>query len=165
MEWARIGELSQITLSHSCKCANCTICNRASFLDALVHFVDPTTVHFHKRCVSVGVSATNPSLSVIHFADGSTHEADVVIGADGIKSSTRTAIIGDMRKPAVFSNTICYRGLIPYEAVKAAGVKTDFSTGRPVIFVGRDKVRSYGIDVRSRSNFFFSTSSYFLLET
>ncbi|OSX66927.1 hypothetical protein POSPLADRAFT_1072093 [Postia placenta MAD-698-R-SB12] len=111
--------------------------HRASFLDALIAFIDPKFTHFHKRCVSVLTSTTESPRQVIHFADGTTHEADVVIGGDGIKSSVRTAVTGSSETRVAFSNTICYRGLIPYEAVKAAGVKTDF--GRPIMFLGKGK--------------------------
>lgn len=110
----------------------------ASFLDALIAFIDPKFTHFRKRCVSVLTSTTKSPRQVIHFADGTTHEADVVIGGDGIKSSVRTAVTGSSETRVAFSNTICYRGLIPYETVKAAGVKTDF--GRPVMFLGKGKV-------------------------
>jgi len=111
--------------------------HRASFLDALVHFVDPKTAHFNKRCTSVESSPENPSRSIIHFADGTSYEADVVIGADGIKSVVRNTVTGDERNRVAFSNTVCYRGLIPMEAVKTAEVKHDFR--RPVCFVGRGK--------------------------
>jgi len=113
--------------------------HRASFLDALVEFVDPKTTHFNKRCKSIVPSVENPSRSIIHFADGTTYEADVVIGADGIKSATRSAVTVDGRNHVAFSNTVCYRGLIPIDAIKAAGVKTEFSAGRPICFAGSGK--------------------------
>ena len=52
----------------------------------------PSGVHSHlsKRCVSVRRGERNAGRAVLLFADGSTHEADVVIGADGIKSAVRT---------------------------------------------------------------------------
>jgi len=108
--------------------------HRASFLDALVHFVDPKTTHFNKRCKSVEPSPENPSRSVIHFVDGTTYEADVVIGADGIKSAVRNAVTGDEHNSVAFSNAVCYRGLIPMEEVKAAGITTNFTAGRPTMF-------------------------------
>ncbi|KZT08532.1 FAD/NAD(P)-binding domain-containing protein [Laetiporus sulphureus 93-53] len=113
--------------------------HRASLLDALVQFLDPNTAHFHKKCISLSTSERDPQRTTIHFADGTSYEADVVIGADGIHSSVRAAMIGEETSRPVFSNTVCYRGLFPYETAKAAGLKTDFTSGRPVIFTGRDK--------------------------
>ncbi|KAG6330766.1 hypothetical protein ID866_8322 [Astraeus odoratus] len=65
---------------------------RADFLDAVVGLIDPAIVHFNKRCTLI--SQENTSRPVIHFKDGTTFEADVVIGADGIKSAVRPAVIG-----------------------------------------------------------------------
>lgn len=61
---------------------------RAGLLDALAKFLDKklVTEHFNKRCISVTPSTVNASRTVLHFTDGTTHETDVVIGADGIKS-------------------------------------------------------------------------------
>ena len=111
----------------------------ASFLDALTEVIDHDLVHFHKRCTSVEPSATNPGRYVIHFTDGTTHEADVVIGADGIKSAVRSAVVPDGRARVAFGNTVAYRGLIPLDKVIAAGVKMDL-TYRPVCLMGPNKV-------------------------
>ncbi|PCH34043.1 FAD/NAD(P)-binding domain-containing protein [Wolfiporia cocos MD-104 SS10] len=113
--------------------------HRPSFLNAMVKFVDPSITHFNKRCTSVAPSASNPGRTMIHFADGTTHEADVVIGADGIKSSVRPYVAGDDASRVIFSNTICYRGLIPMATVRAAGVTLDFSQSRTSILLGVDR--------------------------
>ena len=110
-------------------------------MDGLVKHIDPATAHFKKRCVSVTPSPGNPARSTITFADGSTHEADLVIGADGVKSNVRNAVAGKRTEPyAAFSNTLAYRALVPFEEVKDAGLKTDLSKGM-VCFIGKDKVR------------------------
>jgi salicylate hydroxylase len=49
----------------------------------------------------------------VHFADGATAEADVVIGADGIHSELRPHVFPPSRP--VFHGTISYRGLVPRE--------------------------------------------------
>ncbi|KAK7058581.1 hypothetical protein VNI00_002217 [Paramarasmius palmivorus] len=108
---------------------------RPAFLDAVVELLDPSMTHFHKRCTGITPSETGGS--IIHFSDGTTHEADVVIGADGIRSATRNFVIGkDTPLPLVFTNTSAYRGLIPNEDLVRAGIKTDLSE-RPVCFVGK----------------------------
>ena len=112
---------------------------RAAFLEAVVRQVDMSRVSFQKRCTKVVQASDSPEL-VVHFADGTTAMADVVVGADGIKSAVRGAVIStDPGEAAVFSQTSCYRGLIPAETLKAAGVKTDL-TARPHCFFGPGKV-------------------------
>ena len=58
-----------------------------------------------------------------------------------MKSAVRSTVIeGGTKNAVVYSNTKCYRGLVPIEDIKAAGVVTDL-TQRPVGFLGMDKVR------------------------
>ena len=66
----------------------------ASFLEALVQNLDPSITKFNKRCTHVSASPIHPSRSRIHFADGTSADADVVLGADGIKSAVRSAVVG-----------------------------------------------------------------------
>ena len=102
--------------------------------------VDPKIVHFKKRCVGVRQNDTDPALYTIDFADGTTASANVVLGADGIKSAVRGYVTNDDPKKALsFSNTVCYRGLVKAEDLKAVGVKINF-TEKPVCFCGPDKV-------------------------
>ncbi|KAK0195840.1 FAD/NAD-P-binding domain-containing protein [Armillaria mellea] len=109
---------------------------RPVFLDAVVGLLDPSIVHFNKRCVSI---ASTETTTVINFTDGTKHEADVVIGADGIRSVTRNYVVGEsVQKHMVYTNTIAYRGLISLEDLKEAGLQTELSA-RPVMFVGLNK--------------------------
>jgi salicylate hydroxylase len=59
----------------------------------------------------------------LHFADGSTAKHSVVFGCDGIKSRTRSLVLGDSElTAAVFSGKYAYRGLIPMaKAVEIMG--------------------------------------------
>ncbi|KAI0777182.1 FAD/NAD-P-binding domain-containing protein [Trametes elegans] len=118
--------------------------HRAVFLDALVELVDPAICHFHKRCTHITASPADPARMVVHFLDGTTHEADVVLGADGIKSVARKFVLGDAAgadNRTAFSNTVAYRGLVPYDKLREAGFKTDL-TQHPGCFVGPDRVRA-----------------------
>ncbi|KAI0639963.1 FAD/NAD-P-binding domain-containing protein [Trametes polyzona] len=113
--------------------------HRAAFLDALVNVVDPRITHFNKRCTFVSApSPTNPARVIVHFADGSAHEADVVLGADGIRSTVRDFVLGGVGKGVAFSNTVAYRALIPRVVLEAAGFKTD-GKGTPACFMGPSK--------------------------
>ncbi|KAH7914736.1 hypothetical protein BJ138DRAFT_999357 [Hygrophoropsis aurantiaca] len=114
--------------------------HRAAFLDALVGAIDPRITHFNARCVDIRQpSQSGLSRTAITFADGSSVEADVVLGADGIRSTVRSSVV---KNPSVghlaFTNTVAYRALLPNESVKLAGVQIDLST-RPVCFVGVNK--------------------------
>ncbi|KAF9011066.1 hypothetical protein BDQ17DRAFT_1405602 [Cyathus striatus] len=108
---------------------------RPAFLDALLPLVENSSIHFNKRCVSVKQTLTNSH--ILQFADGSMHEADLVIGADGVKSATRIAVVGDENHLA-FTNTVAYRGLVSIELLKQNGLKTDVSA-KPVCWVGYGK--------------------------
>lgn len=132
--------------------------HRAVFLDALVHLLDPSKAHFHKRCV--GVKELHDSRMQISFADGMTAEADVVLGTDGVRSNVRTFVLGAEEanttsendeggnenvanvKRVAFTNTLAYRGLVPTEQAIKEGVKIDL-TKRPHCFVGLDKVSPF----------------------
>ncbi|KAI0639948.1 FAD/NAD-P-binding domain-containing protein [Trametes polyzona] len=112
--------------------------HRAAFLDALVGVVDPSICHFNKRCTSITESPTNPKRVVLGFVDGTTHETDVVLGADGIKSSVRKYVLGGTDDRTAFSNTVAYRGLIPQAKLRAASFQTDLSKA-PACFIGPSK--------------------------
>ncbi|KAF9053712.1 FAD/NAD-P-binding domain-containing protein [Hymenopellis radicata] len=116
---------------------------RPTFVDAVADLLDPSTVVFNKRCVSIAESG---SATVIHFADGTTHEADLVIGADGVRSKVRNFVNDNaVQENMKFMNTAAFRGLIPHDLLLQAGLKTDMIT-RPVVFAGKDQhIVCYGI--------------------
>lgn len=114
--------------------------HRAKFLDILLTHVDTTriTLHNSKRLISYTQKedSGSPELVQLQFADGTTASADVLLGADGIHSPTRHAVLNEvaakleaaggsqkatrLRKSceALWSGTTCYRALIPSERLK-----------------------------------------------
>src|ERR1700679_3198333 len=88
--------------------------HRADLLDVLAAALKTTQIRFGARCVGV---EGNDSSAIARFADGSTVEADVVVGADGIHSAVRESLFG-ADKPR-FTGCICWRGMVPVEAVPA----------------------------------------------
>jgi salicylate hydroxylase len=58
---------------------------------------------------------TRNSAAVVHFADGSTAEADVVIGADGIRSAVRAQQFGADRPR--FTEMMAWRAVVPMDCV------------------------------------------------
>ncbi|KAJ7894048.1 hypothetical protein B0H13DRAFT_2526053 [Mycena leptocephala] len=109
---------------------------RPTFLEAVLPLVDPKTTHFHKRCTSISTSASG--VHCLHFADGTQYEAELVIGADGIKSTTRGAVVGTENNVLQFTNTVAYRGLVSTETLKQDGLQTDLGK-RICNFIGIDK--------------------------
>lgn len=89
--------------------------HRAHFLDTLVRLIPDGMARFGKRLESI---IDETSRVIMSFEDGTTAEADVVIGCDGIKSKTRKILLGDDHEAAnaTFSGKYAYRGLIPMES-------------------------------------------------
>lgn len=107
------------------------------FLDALVPTIDAKYTHFDKRAVSV--STTPSGKHVVMFHDNTSVEADLIIGADGIKSTTREFVAGPhIHKHLGYVNTNTYRGLVSISALKKDGVKTDLT--KPLVWMGMKKV-------------------------
>jgi 2-polyprenyl-6-methoxyphenol hydroxylase-like FAD-dependent oxidoreductase len=79
---------------------------RADLQIVLASAVLNGSLHLSKRCV--GVSDLGDSV-VASFEDGTTAEADVVIGADGIRSVIRKAVVGDVALR--YAGQTCYLGI------------------------------------------------------
>src|ERR1700722_4392565 len=94
--------------------------HRADLLDVLAAAVPAGVVSLGARCVGV---ETSGSSAVALFADGSTAEADVIVGADGIHSAVRTAPFG--ADAPRFTGKICYRSVIPAAAVRGTPLAAD----------------------------------------
>ncbi|MGV8919741.1 MAG: FAD-dependent monooxygenase [Pseudomonas sp.] len=69
--------------------------------------IAPGTVHFNKRLTTLEETGDGVRLS---FSDGTTAEADIVIGADGINSRIREELLGQ-EKP-LYSGWVAHRALI-----------------------------------------------------
>jgi salicylate hydroxylase len=91
--------------------------HRADLLDVLAAALPEGTASLGKRCVAV---ESGGSSAVARFADGTEAEADVIIGADGIHSSVRTALFGP--DAPRFTGKICYRSVIPAAAVRGGAL-------------------------------------------
>ena len=91
--------------------------HRADLLDVLAAALPDGIATLGKRCTGV---ESGESSAVARFADGTEVEADVIIGADGIHSPVRTALLGP--DAPRFTGKICYRSVIPTAAVRGGAL-------------------------------------------
>lgn len=84
--------------------------HRASLQELLSGALGHEGLHLGKRLVSIDDSG---SAAVLHFADGDTAVADLVIGADGVKSILRRHVVG--YDDVQFSGCFGWRGIIAPE--------------------------------------------------
>jgi salicylate hydroxylase len=92
--------------------------HRADLHDVLRQGSPAAAFRLGSRCVNVSQQG---SVAVAEFADGTSVEADVVIGADGIHSAVRSSLFGPAQ--ARFTGNMCWRGLVPIEALPSGLVE------------------------------------------
>lgn len=89
--------------------------HRADLHDALAAAVrqnDPAAIELNRRCKSVEQDAQGVS---VNFVDGSTRRFDILIGADGSRSTVRHDIFGALEPQ--YTGYIAWRGLVPMNLV------------------------------------------------
>ena len=116
-----IGKTSQQQQAASFGTTGATV-HRADLLDVLAGGLPSGIVALGKRCTGV---RSDGGVAVARFADGTEAEADVIVGADGIHSPVRASLFGPGAPR--FTGKICYRSVIPAEAVRGARPATDGS--------------------------------------
>ena len=84
--------------------------HRADLHQLMADRVDLKNVRFSTACTGVTQDANT---AVAHFADGSSFEADLIIGADGVRSAVRHALFGD--DDPKFTGHMCYRAVVPFD--------------------------------------------------
>jgi len=75
---------------------------------AILDKVQPETIAFGRRLTDVQLDGAGAQLS---FGDGSVAEADVVVGADGVNSKVREAVVGPSKSR--FTGAVAHRALYP----------------------------------------------------
>lgn len=84
--------------------------HRADFQQVLSGAVGMDVIELNKRLVDIDDSGNE---AVLHFTDGSTATADLVIGADGARSTVRRLMLG--YDDALYSGASAFRGIVPIE--------------------------------------------------
>ncbi len=89
--------------------------HRADLFGALVKDVPGANVQQEQNCIGV---ETHGAIAVARFAGGREIEADVIIGADGVRSAVRESLFGkDIPR---YTGMTCFRAMAPMELVPAA---------------------------------------------
>lgn len=91
--------------------------HRADLHRMLLASLQPSLVHFGRRCIKV---ETHANRAVAHFADGSAIEAGAVIGCDGIHSIVRESLFG--RDYPIFTGQLFWRGTLDIERLRTSGL-------------------------------------------
>lgn len=91
--------------------------HRADLLRALENALPSEAIRLSKKLERIDDSGDGIGL---HFADGSTQRVDVLIGADGIHSTVRTALFGPEHPQ--FTGVVAYRAVVPAELLRQRGV-------------------------------------------
>lgn len=91
-----------------------TAAGRYELLNLLASKIDHGKARFLKKLVGID---QDESAATLHFEDGTTETADIVIGCDGIHSSVRKVMLGSEHPAAVpeFTGIACYRAVLTME--------------------------------------------------
>jgi salicylate hydroxylase len=135
--WPEFGEEKHTYLIH-----------RRDFIEALLGVLPEGMVQLGHRLETI---EDKGGRSVLTFANGVTAEADLVVGADGIKSSVREQLFSD--KGPVFSGEHAYRVVI--SADDAHGMVTDDNLR---MYIGKG-TKVYLLPLRHRNQMSFDITA------
>lgn len=135
--WPVSGEQTHTHLIH-----------RGDFIDALLGVLPEGMVHLGHRLESVQDKGDS---AVLTFAGGESAEADLVIGADGIKSVVRRQLFSD--KGPVFSGEHAYRAVISVDDAYGMVVDDDLR-----MYIGRG-TKIYLLPLRHRDQVSFDITA------
>ncbi len=138
--WPGIDDYDEETKTH--------LIHRGDFIDALLGVLPEGMVRLGHKLETV---EDRGDRSVLTFANGETVEADLVIGADGIKSVVRQQIFSD--KDPVFSGEHAYRAVISVD--DAHGMVVDDNLR---MYIGRG-TKVYLLPLRHRGQVSFDITA------
>ncbi|MFF9457927.1 FAD-dependent oxidoreductase [Streptomyces flaveolus] len=122
--------------------------HRGDFIDALLGVLPEGMVHLGQKLESVEEKDEG---AVLTFANGTTAEADLVVGADGIKSVVRHQLFS--QKPPVFSGEHAYRTVISTDAAQGMVVDDNLR-----MYIGRG-TKVYLLPLRHRGQVSFDITA------
>lgn len=148
-QWRLAEPEEQTLLSETiCEKYGSAYIHRAELLDTFIRKVPKQICSFGKRLKTLEQPSGAQGKVTMTFEDGSTHQADLVIGCDGIHSRVRGALDPTTAGPSavagsdslVWSGTWAYRGLIPRQRfVEALGTeKGEFYADHAQMMLAKD---------------------------
>jgi len=96
------------------------ILHRGDLQAIMMQTLRPDTIRFGKSLTGLEEKGGGITLT---FGDGSTAEADIVIGADGINSVVREILLGP--EPPKYSGNVAYRGVFPSKLLGDYKLRSD----------------------------------------
>ncbi|WP_406422532.1 FAD-dependent monooxygenase [Streptomyces sp. NBC_00873] len=138
--WPGIHDFAEETKTH--------LIHRGDFIDALLGVLPEGMVHLGHKVETIQDKGDR---SVLTFAGGETVEADLVVGADGIKSVVRRQLFDD--KGPVFSGEHAYRAVISVD--DAHGMVADDNLR---MYIGRG-TKVYLLPLRHRNQVSFDITA------
>ncbi|HCE5431463.1 TPA: FAD-dependent monooxygenase [Legionella pneumophila] len=91
--------------------------HRGDLHEILAAALTPGTIKFNRRLASLAEGASQTRLN---FSDGSSADADVVIGADGLNSVVRAYMYGP--EEPLYTDRIAHRAVFPAELLGGRGI-------------------------------------------
>lgn len=116
--WERGEPIGRVPLGALCEerfGAPYYLVSRPDLHRALTALLPPGRVRLSAACVGV---ENRPDGAELRFSDGTVVAADIVVGADGVRSTIRNHMVRDEPR---FSGQTVYRGLVPAERVPFLG--------------------------------------------
>ncbi len=113
-----------------------------------VQSLDPQKLHYGKQLSDV---EQTPDNVVLHFTDGTTATADIVVGADGINSKIREMLLGV--EPPLYSGWVAHRALIRGE--KLDKLRAEFPLDDCVKWWHKDRHLMAYYTTRERDEYYY----------
>ena len=105
------------------------VVHRGLLQTILLAALDQHVLRLGAECVGVVQDAVGVT---VRLADGSTEQGDLVVGADGLHSQVRAALVGD--GPPRYSGYTAWRGIVPLDRSLADRLRPGESWGRGCLF-------------------------------
>jgi salicylate hydroxylase len=138
--WPGMDDYEVVTKTH--------LIHRADFIDALIGVLPESMVHLGHKAARIedhGDSAT------VTFENGASATADLVIGADGIRSVIRDQMFSQQRP--VFAGEHAYRAVVPASATYGLAVDDNLR-----MYIGRG-TKVYFLPLRHRGDVSFDVTT------